>query len=361
METLITKEIKDKFSNLKEYQQKKLIEFLNKFLTINIIDTDSISGKNLVCCSCGSSYFVKNGTHTRRKEEKKSQRYLCKKCGSTQFRDKNTSLYNLKKKNKWVDFVYLMLESDKPMSTVSISESLEISESTAFRWRHKFLSSLNKVFPMPVNEELEIDEVYFPFNVKGTIGKEKFEKYFGPNHEDNVESELRTKEKLMQKENYQVIFLCRHNRLSDFDFLPIKIQKKGIVSKADLERVMKDLDLSGKTILTDKETSMIAYMKTLKSVNHLTFKSSDIKKGILENTKIHNNNINSMMAKIGFWFKNFHGISTKYLDNYLKWFRFGNLFKKFKFKEMVKYSLFDKKSYSRFQNLFKTYEVFVYI
>ena len=361
MKTISTKEIIGKYSNLKKYQQKRIIKFLNKFLAINIIDTDFIAGQEMVCSACGSTFFVKNGTYERKTDDNKVQRYSCKKCESTQYRDKNTPLYNLKEKGKWVDFMYLMLDSEQPMSAVSISKALEISESTAFRWRHRFLSSLNEVNPLPVEEELEIDEVYFSFNVKGTIGKEKFDKYFGPNHEDNVESKLRKKEKFMQKENYQVIFLCRHNRLGDFDFSPIKIQKKGIVSKADLERVMKDLELSNKTILTDKEPSMIAYMKTLSSVNHLTFRSSDMKKGILKNANIHNNNINSMMAQVGSWFKYFHGVSSKYLENYLKWFRFRNLFKLLNIKKMVKYSLFDKESYPRFRHLFKTYEEFVYI
>ena len=356
-----TKEIISKFSNLKSYQQKRIIKFLNNFQSINLIDSDFISGKDLVCSVCGGSRFVKNGRYTRLIDQKEIQRYLCVKCRTPQFNDKNTPLYNLKEKGKWVDFVYLMLDKEDPMSAISISKKLEISESTAFRWRHRFLSSLNQVNPLPVAEELEVDEVYFPFNVKGTLGKEKFDEYFGPDHQDNIESELREKETFMQEENYQVIFLCLHNRLGDFDFSPIKIQKKGIVGKADLERVMKDLDLSNKTVLTDKEPSMIAYMKSVKGVNHMTFKSSDMKKGILEDVNVHNNNINSMMAQLGTWFKNFHGVSTKYLENYLKWFRFINLFKLMKINEMVEYSLLDKESYPRFKNLFKTYEEFVYI
>ena len=361
MKTIQTEKIIDKFSNLKDYQQKKIIKFLNKFLAINIIDPDFITGKQMVCPDCGSKFFVKNGTYERKIDEKKVQRYLCKKCRGTQFPDINTPLYNLKEKSKWVDFVCLMLDKDEPMSCVSIAKALDVSERTSFRWRHKFLSSLNQVNPLSSAEEQEIDEVYFPFNVKGTIGKEKFEEYITPKHEDNIESKLREKEKVMQKENYQVIFLCRHNRMGDFDFNPIKIQKKGIVAQADLKRVMTDLDLSGKTILTDKEPSMIAYMKTLEGVNHLTFRSSDMKKGILKDKKVHNNNINSMMAQIGTWFKYFHGVSTKYLENYLKWFRFRNLFKLFKIRKMIEYSLFDKESYPRFKNLFKTYEKFVYI
>ncbi len=201
-----------------------------------------------------------------------------------------------------------MLDNENPTSAVYMSEALNISESTGFRWRHRFLSSLNKILPLSVEEELEIDEVYFRFNVKGTIGKEKFNEYFGPAHPDNVESELRIKEKVMQEESYQTIFLCQHNRLGDFDFSPIKIQKKGIVSQVDLERVMKNMDLSGKTVLTDKEPSMIAYFKKNNTVNHLTFRSSDMKKGVLENANVHNNNINRTMEKANILFKYFHGI-----------------------------------------------------
>lgn len=358
METSISESIISKFKDFKPYQQKRIIKFFNKFLAINLIDTDSIAEKEMVCTECGSNFFVKNGTYTRKNDDKKIQRRLCKKCNGTQFSDKNTPLYNLKIKDKWADFVYLMLDEKKTMSISEISEIIGISERTGFRWRHKFLVSLEEAKPFTSETEQEIDEVYFPFCVKGTIGKEKYDEYTAPKNSNNVESELRKKEKVMEEEKYQVIFLSRHNRMGDFDFIPIKIQKKGIVSKADLERVMKDLDLSG-TILTDKEPSMIAYMNTLESVNHLTFKSKDLKKGKLENKIVHNNNINSMMSRLRDWLKFFHGVSTKYLYNYLKWFRFKNLFKKFKISEMLECSLGDNQSYARFKNLFTTYEVLV--
>ena len=356
METL-TKDILNKYETLKPFQQKRLVKFLNQFLSINIIDADSISLAGMVCRKCGSDYFVKNGTH------KGSQRYKCKNptCNSTQFGDANTPLYNLKLKDKWSDFVYIMLDSEQPMSNAGISELLEINIKTAHRWRHKFLSSLNEVNPLKLNKEAEIDEIYLRFGVKGVIGKEKYEEYFFYGSPDNVESELRQKEKKMIEEKHQSIFLCLHNRMSDFDFLPIKTQKKGIVSKADLERVMKEIDLSKKTIITDKETSMLSYMKTLDDVNHFTFRSSDIKKGILKNSKVHNNNINNTMMLLREWLKVFRGVSTKYMWNYLKWFRFQNLFKVFKTKEMIEYSLSDKNSYPRFKNIFKTYEEFVLI
>ena len=361
MKSIDQNEIITKFSNLKVYQQKKIVDFLNIFFSINIIDTGLITKEQMICENCGSSFFIKNGTYQRIVENKLVQRYQCKNCKNTQFSDINTPLYNLKQRGKWADFVYIMIDNKSPTDLISIAELLDISESTALRWRHKLLSSLNQSKPLLIEDELEIDEVYFPFTVKGTLGKEKFDEYFGPSNNENIETELRKKEKLMEKEKYQVIFLCRHNRIGDFDFSPIKIQKKGIVSEADLKKVMEHLDMSNKTIITDKEPSLIAYFKNEKSVNHLTFRSSDIKKGILENANVHNNNINGMMSQLRNWFKNFHGVSTKYLENYLKWFRFSNIFKSHKFKKIVEYCLLDNESYPRFKNLFKTYEEFVYI
>ena len=124
MKTILTKKIISKFSNLKPYQQKKIVKFLNKYLAINIIDTDFITGKEMVCKDCGSNFFVKNGTYKRKIDKKKVQRFLCQKCRNTQFTDVNTPLYNLKEKNKWVDFVYLMLDKEEPMRCDSISKAM---------------------------------------------------------------------------------------------------------------------------------------------------------------------------------------------------------------------------------------------
>ena len=90
MKTILKEKIISKFSELKEQQQKKIVKILNKFLSINIIDTDFISGKNRVCVKCGSTFFVKNGTYERKNDEKIVQRYLCKneKCSGTRSANK---------------------------------------------------------------------------------------------------------------------------------------------------------------------------------------------------------------------------------------------------------------------------------
>jgi transposase-like protein len=344
--------INKKFQELKPYQQKTVARFLDNFSMLNDLNLVSISSEGMICRKCGTNHFVKNGWSNG------VQRYKCKACRSTQFHDANTPLYNLKLKDKWTDFVFIMLDNERSKNSISISEELDISFKTAFRWRHKFLSSLNNVNNIELSEETELDEIYLPFTVKGVLGKEKFDVYIAPNHSDNIESEFRIEEKMMEEESYQSIFMCIHNRKQDFDFIPIKHQKKGVVSEADLTRIMQEIKLSGKTVITDSETSMKSFLNKIGDVNHLTFKSSDIKQGKLEEKIVHNNNINNTMMLLNKWLKDFFGVSTKYIWNYLKWFRFIRKFEIFKMKEMLRFTLSDKNSYPRFKSLFDDYVTF---
>lgn len=270
---------------LKEYQQAIIYKLIGKYDLINDLDlSDEIESQDMYCRKCGYEHFVKNGHYNDR------QRYQCKKCKTTQFSDANTALYNLKYKEKWIDFVVITLEKKQVYSCLAISELLDIDKKTAHQWRHKMLSCLNEFHYLDIGTEQELDEVYFPFCVKGRIGKEKYDVYIEPNHPDNKESELRIKEKEMINENYQVICMCNHNRNKDFKFKPFKIQKKGIVSKNDIAEIFKNVDFSEKAVITDSEPSLIAYFRNLSNVTHLTFKSSDIKQGIIKEKNVHNNN-----------------------------------------------------------------------
>lgn len=340
---------------LKNYQQKIIDRLLGKFNEINQIDIASVVAQDaMVCRNCNSTHFVKNGVH------KGHQRYKCKTCQTTQFLDANTSLYNLKLKDKWVDFVLIMLERDQPTTCKKISEELEINIKTAHYWRHKFLSAINQTQDITVGTEVELDEIYLPFCVKGRIGKEKYESFVAPGHPDNIESQLRKDEKTMESECHQVIYMCTHNRMGDFDFNPIKIQKKGIVSEEAISKVLSTMDLEAKTVITDSEPSMKAYFKNKENISHRTFKSSDTKQGVLKEKNVHNNNINNTMMRLKKWLNNFYGISTKYCLNYLKWFRFRDSFELETIRTMIRKSVVDRRSYSRFKDIFSAYKNFVY-
>lgn len=341
---------------LKKYQKRLIKQLIEKFTKVNSLDLQELFLKEKMSCrKCGGTWFVRNGRYNT------NQRYKCKHCNSTQFIDANTSTYNLKYKDKWIDFIVAMLEKEKIPSCATIGDELEINIKTAHRWRHKLMAALMEIESLNIEAEVEIDEIYLPFCVKGRIGKEKFDKYISHKSNNNIESELRRKEIVMEEERYQTIYLCSHNRQGDFDFKPIKIQKKGIVSEEDLKRVISEMEVQGKTVITDSEPSMKAYFKNKEKIIHLTFRSSDMKMGIMKTPNVHNNNINNVTKRLKEWLKNFHGISTKYEINYLKWFRFRNLFKINDFKKTAIKTIKDKMAYERNKNIFNYYMDFVYL
>ena len=340
---------------LKLYQQKMLDKFLNIFINNNDINTDRISIKDMACRKCGKTHFVKNGNVNN------IQRYKCKNCNTTQSADVNTPLYNLKLKSKWVDFMYVMLDDEQRHTCQSIADKLSINIKTAHEWRHKLIASLSKISPIEIENEAEVDEIQLPFRVKGRLGKEKFEEYNWENPTENIPTELHLEEikKIENKET--AFFMCIHNRNGDFDFVPIKIQKRGTVQSSYIKRVFENVGIENKTIITDEGKPMIKYLNTREDITHLTFNSKDCKVGLLLDKNIHNNHINSTMSQFKEWKKQFRGLSTKYILYYLKWFRFIKLFKKIVIRKMTELSLSDKLSSKRFLNIFTTYKDFLYI
>lgn len=347
-------EIKSKIDELKSHQQDCIYNMLVEFLSNNEVDLLSLLKGEMICRSCGSLHLVKNGS------SKGHQRYKCKLCGTTMSCDANTPLYNLKHKDKWVDYIYYMLSMDYSLSCEKISKVIGINKKTAHEWRHKFLAALNRTNPLKATKIVEMDEVFVKFCVKGQIGNEKYEEFYYDGCKYNKPSKLRKKERYYAKKKFNNVILCIHNRNNDFDFVPMKIQKKGSVATSDIAKAVEYTGINDITVVTDCSKSMIKYFKTRPDIMHETFVSDDIKKGIIVDANIHNNNINNTMNLLRRWMKVFFGFSTKYLWNYLKWFRFIRLFNAFKMKEFAEYSIEDKYSYKRFRDLFNIYNKYLY-
>jgi len=163
---------------------------------------------------------------------------------------KFNTLYDLRLKEKWNDFVYIMLDSDGKLVNRVIAEKLDINIKTSQAWRHKFLSALNQTMGINIDGAIEMDEVILPFKVKGNIGEEKFDKFYGRKSILNVPSQLRLDEIDKQENKYKTFFMCIHNRQGDFDFLPLKIQPKGTVASTYIADAFDELDIKDKTVIT---------------------------------------------------------------------------------------------------------------
>lgn len=302
--------MQNKISQLKGFQQDFLEEIINNFINNNKVDVLQILAKHNYCKHCGSKKLTKNGYCGD------IPRYKCNDCGKTQSLTSHTLLHGIRHVEKWVDFVYQMLSNKKVVSCVEMAETLDLNPKTIHSWRHKFLAALNDVNPIEIVDDVELDEVYIPFCVKGRLGKEKFITY---NHKLqkaklNPPTPLREKEMKMVKNNkfkelvgkgkkHSSIFLCMHNRNGDFDFIPLRIQQKGAVNSKVLEEALakNNIDLSGKNSHYRCRKPMQRLMKNHPEINHISFRSSDVKKGDMFDKKAHNNNINNVMAQLKNW------------------------------------------------------------
>jgi transposase-like protein len=89
------------------------------------------------CPRCRSTELHKWGRYQRIGGCGATQRYRCKECGKTFNEFTGTPLAHLKYQDKWADIGWCLLEG---LSVRRSAEELQVHPSTAFRWRHRFLS-----------------------------------------------------------------------------------------------------------------------------------------------------------------------------------------------------------------------------
>ncbi len=331
-------ELSDKLNTLRHHQQAEILKLVNKFIANNSISPLQKLPEDICCSACSSKNFVKNGLRGVK------QRYKCRECGFSFTSTTNTSIHYLHKTDVWTDFVDLLLKSPIPPTLVELSKQLSLSTKTAHVWKHRLLASLNQSDEINLEGEVEMDEVFLPFCVKGKLGDEKTDKI--------IKKEI---EHLNNKQN--VMFLCVHNRNKDFDFLPIKIQQKGALSIETIAPIFNQLNIKKDTVvITDKARATVAYFKKRKDLKHESFKSNGAKTSF-----IHNNNINSTMSMFYTWSRRFSGFSTKYIWNYLKWFRFHRKFIQTNdLDEMISKTISDIAGFNRYILISKYYESLIF-
>lgn len=328
--------LQEKITKLKLHQKDEVNRLISRFIEHNRLNPLSIV-HDVRCPHCKSTEHVKNGVTCGR------QRYKCKDCGKTYAKSTLTSVHKLQKIDKWTDFIYLMFNSGRPLTLKELSEKLGITPKTVHTWKHKLLASLNQQDEIKLSGKIEMDEVFLPFNVKGRKGKEKT-------------SGILEMEKGLKGSKQKTMFLCIHNRNNDFDFQPIKIQQRGQVSSEDIQKIVETLNIKkNTTIITDKSKGLTKYFTTRTDVTHQTFMSKGEKTDVL-----HNNYINNVMSSYKSWSKDFRGYSTKYIWNYLKWFRY---MRKFTYQSTidtyVQSSVKDTEGYTRYNDIPKYYEEFL--
>ena len=110
------------------------------------------------CPHCAQARVVRNG------QADGLQRYKCRGCGKTFNALTATPLARLRQRHKWLAQARVL---DEGLSVHQAAERLQVAPSTAFRWRHRFLSLAQQAKSALLSGIAEADETFILRSSKG--------------------------------------------------------------------------------------------------------------------------------------------------------------------------------------------------
>ena len=244
-----------------------------------------------VCPHCGDTHVVRYGKYQGK------QRYLCRNCKSTFSDLTNTPLYRTKFPDKWEPFIECMLNGYSLRKSADI---LGVSYVTLFYWRHKLLSALTESVNQPFSGIVEMDETYFRYSEKGKKKLNRKARKRGGGARPGLTTD-------------QVSVLVARDRVKNTFS---KVSGRGRIGIDFVDKYIGGLISPDNIMCTDgwKPFKKYARGKGLKAYGFADFR---VYKGIY-----HIQNVNNYHMRLKRWMDRFNGVASKYLDNYVAWFRF---------------------------------------
>jgi transposase-like protein len=327
-------EVLSAIRSLPLHQQGQLIvELTGKPQTPDYISLrrEQLVNKQIGCPHCKGLNYYQYG------KDKGRARFKCKGCGRTFTEHTGTWLAGIHKKELVNDYIGLMHQEK---SLDKIKKELGIHKKTAFDWRHKILSSLEESLKANFNGIVESDETFFLQSDKGRKGLDRIPRKRGGKSSSRGISDD------------QVAVIVTADRKGTMD---MKVATFGRISKKDIEKAIGNRIDKGSTLCADGHVSYKGFAKDnqLPLVVLRADLKQHIKKGIY-----HIQNVNSLHNRVKKWIDStFWGVSTKYLQNYLNWYRIQESFKNslLPAMELVKCSTVDLQAKERFRTIPENY------
>ena len=250
---------------------------------------------NYRCPHCQSNKINKNGTSSH-----KYPQFICRNCKKTYTIRTNTIFYYSKKNiNVWREYIELFSQGLSLRKIVAEMDN-KINLKTAFYWRHKILEVMKNFDNHDkLDGIVEADETYFNESQKGNknITNRKPRKR-------GFSSENR----IVGLSHNKVCVLTALDRQKHSFNKPVGYGKVCKEQVAILQHRIKDNSI----LITDGDKSY----KVLKDI-----KLKQLKFGKVQSKVYHLNNINNFHSKLKQFMSRFNGVATKYLDNYVNYFR----------------------------------------
>ena len=242
------------------------------------------------CPHCGEARIVRNGSASGQ------QRYKCRACQRTFNALSMTPLARLRLNAKWLTQQGVLQQG---LSVHKAAQALDVSPSTAFRWRHRFLRLAQPAKAPEFAGVVEADETFFLRSNKGQCPGRKPRKRGG-----RASSKQRG-------EDLVPVLVVRDRSGATADFL-LEAVSKDCLSQALKPRIQGDAILC-----TDGSAAMAAAAKDL-GVQH---EAMNLSAGERVRGPWHIQNANAYHGRLKGWLARFKGVATDYLESYLGWYR----------------------------------------
>lgn len=299
--------------------QEEILNYLEEVIVLGSFATEVTNevkenrfSKGKVCPHCGHEEVSRNGKFNDK------QRYICKSCRKTFTDFTRSPRYNSKKDiRKWILYSKCMING---YSIRKCAEIVEISVPTSFYWRHKFLDAIRVYMGIGnVGGVIEVDEAFFRESFKGN--HKKSTTFIMPRepHKRGVKGSRSSKDEKRKRgiSKEQVCVLCAIDRVGN---IITELICKGRMKHTDLERLFTGRIEDESILCTDSHKSYIRFAQN-SGVELQQIKRGKHKKGIY-----HIQHINSFHSKLKEWMYGFHSVATKYLANYMYWFKWLQFF-----------------------------------
>lgn len=221
-------------------------------------------------------------------------RLRCRACGKTSNALTGTPLAHLRKREQWLRYEQALIEG---MSVRQAAQGCGVDKNTAFLWRHRFLQAAATHRPAHEGGIVEADETFFLESFKG---------------QRKLHRPARKRGGVGPHWEHIAVLVVRDRSGQTADFRLEKIDASHI---ADVLRPLVDKDA---ILCTDGARVYQTVARTL----GLTHRAINVQQGIrVIDGAFHIQNVNAYDSRLKQWMGRFHGVASKYLENYLGWRR----------------------------------------
>lgn len=292
-------QIKEALLSLSAYERSDLLREVEKETTSHpsllVTRKEQLNNKIGSCPYCSGKKYRKHG------KDKSSQRYYCNSCKRTFTEHTGTWLAGIHKKELVEEYLKLM---EQELSLDKIKVKLGINKKTAFDWRHKILSGLEDTDKGNFKGITESDDTFFLQSSKGSkLYDRRPRKRGGSASKRGVSNE-------------QVAVIVTADRATEID---LSVAGFGRIKKLDIEKAIGQRITSETILCSDSHVSYKGFAMD-KEIEHHTVRVN--LKQYVKQKNYHVQHVNSMDSRLKNWIGyKFGGVSTKYLQKYLNWFR----------------------------------------